>query len=111
MIKSLENPGDVIKGQGNLLQQGRLIAKVHYNLVIPQNIHFIINPTGKLFANYTERAGGFILLSPENADTLALTNYTLELSDKSKTTIRVERRHKKVQHSNNTYISFWAKVI
>ena len=111
MTETLENPGDVIKGQGNLLQQGRLIAKVHYNLVIPQNIHFIINPTGRFFADYTERAGGFILLSPKDADTIALTDYTLELSDKSKKSVHVERRHKKVQHNNNTYISFWAKVI
>ncbi len=111
MTEVLKNPGDVIEGQGNLLQHGRLIATVQYNLVIPNDIHFIINPTGKLLANYTEQAGGFILLSPEDADKLALIDYTLELSDKGKATIRVERRHKEVQHNNNTYISFWAKVI
>ena len=111
MANSLENPGDVLEGQGQLLHHGQLVARIDYLLTIPTQIHFLINPTGKLNTNYEDYAGGFILLRPEDADTLALDKYTLELADKRKTTVRVERRYAEVKHKAGPRISFWVKVI
>ena len=110
MMTSLKNPGDVLEGQGNLLQQGRRVANVDYHLTIPNLTHFLINPTGKIQSDYTEHAGGFILLTPEDAENISLTEYTLELSDKSKHTIHIERRYKRIKHKGETRISFWVKV-
>ena len=112
MANSLLNPGDVLEGQGTLLDHGRLIAHVDYHLIIPGQIHFLINPSGKLRPDYKEYAGGFILLTPEDAEILNLSSeYTLELATKHKKTIRVERRYKKVKHKGKPRISFWVKVI
>lgn len=111
MTNTLENPGDTINGQGVLLQHGRLIAKVDYHLSIPTQTHFFINPTGKIQSDYSDYAAGFILLSPEDAAKMSLADYTLELSDKTKQNIRVERQYKKIKHNGFPRISFWVKVI
>ena len=111
MDNTLINPGDVLEGQGLLLQRGRLIAKVDYHLTIPGQTHFFINPTGKIRPDYEAHAGGFILLAPEDAEKFSLTDYTLELANKSKKTIRVERRYKKIKHKNQSRVSFWVKVV
>ena len=111
MVDSLANPGDVLEGRGTLLQHGRLIAKVDYHLTIPRQTHFIINPTGNFKLDYENHAGGFILLTPEDAKNLSLADYTLELASKSKKSIRVERRYKKIKHQGQPRISFWVKVV
>lgn len=51
------------------------------------------------------------MLKPEDADTLILDTYTLELADKYKMKVLVERRYKKVNHNGNPRISFWIKVV
>lgn len=111
MVASLTNPGDVIEGRGLLLQHGRLIASVDYHLSLPRQTHFIINPTGNFQPNYQEHAGGFILLTPEDAETITLSEYTLQLASKSKKPIRVERRYKKINHKGQPRVSFWVKLI
>lgn len=111
MSDSLKIPGDVLEGHGNLLQHGRLVAPVDYHLTIPDQTYFFINPTGEFSLSYDKYRGGFILLKPDNADTLALDTYTLELADKHKMNIQVERRYKKVKHNGNPRISFWIKVV
>lgn len=105
------NPGDSLEGHGTLLQQGRLVAGVDYHLTIPRQTHFIIVPTGGLTPNYEAHLGGFILLDPADADKISLTEYTLELADKSKKTIRVERRYKETKHRGAVRVSFWVKVV
>jgi hypothetical protein len=105
------NPGDTLEGRGLLLQHGRLVASVDYHLTIPRETHFMINPTGSFNFDYEEYLGGFILLSPDEAQKISLTEYTLELVNKSKKTIRVERRYKKIEHKGQPRISFWVKVI
>ncbi len=104
------NPGDTLVGQGRLLQQGRLIAEVDYHLAVPAEIHFIINPTYTLRPNYDLYLSGFILLTPAEAEEISLTEYTLELADKTKKTIQVERRYKQTKHQGTELISFWVKV-
>ena len=111
MTNTLTNPGDAVEGQGVLLQHGRLIAQVDYHLAIPTQTHFFINPAGKLNLNHKDYAAGFILLAQKDAETLSLDEYTLELSDKSKKKILVERRYKTVKRRKETKISFWVKVI
>lgn len=105
------NPGDTFEGSGLLLEHGRLIASVNYHLTIPGETHFVINPTGSFNLDYEDHLGGFILLSPHDADKISLTEYTLEMVDKSKKTIRVERRYKEVKHKGQIRVSFWVKVI
>jgi len=111
MADTLANPGDVLEGQGLLLQHGRLIAKVEYYLAIPTQTHFFINPTGKLKPDYTEYAGGFILLAPNDAEKIVLTEYVLELANKTKKNIRVERKYKKIIHRGQARVSFAIKII
>ncbi len=111
MSDSLQKPGDVLEGQGQLLQHGRLIAAVDYHLTIPNQTYFFINPTGEFSLSYDKYKGGFILLKPEDADTLALETYTLELADKYKMKVLVERKYKKVKHKGHSRISFWIKVV
>lgn len=111
MAGSLTNPGDIIEGRGLLLQHGRLIASVDYHLSIPRQTHFIINPTGNIQPDYQEHTGGFILLTPEDAETITLSEYTLELAGKSKKRIRIERRYKKLNHQGQPRVSFWVKLI
>ena len=111
MGSELSNPGDVLEGRGTLLQHGRLIAQVDYHLTIPTQTHFLANPTGKLWTNYKEYAGGFILLTPQDAKTISLTEYTLELAGKSIEHIRVERPYKEVEYKGETRMSFWVKLI
>ena len=89
------NPGDVLEGRGLLLQQGRLVTEVNYHLTIPRDLYFILNPGGSFRLNYEDYLGGFILVPPGDAEKVSLTEYTLELDDKRKKTIRVERRYKK----------------
>ena len=105
------NPGDVLEGRGVLLQHGRLIARVDYHLTIPHESHFITNPSGGLFFDYQDHLGGFVLLAPADAENVSLTEYTLELADRSKKTIRVERRYKEIKHKGEERVSFWVKVI
>ncbi len=106
------NPGDVLEGRGLLLQHGRLIAGVDYHLTIPHQTHFIINPTGGLQFDYDDHLGGFILLAPDDAEKVSVsTEYTLELASKSKKTVRIERRYKKIKRQGKARISFWVKVI
>ncbi len=111
MSDPFANPGDVLEGQGVLLQHGRRIADIHYHLTIPNQTHFIINPAAKFKINYADYATGFILVSPANAPQLKLAAYTLELSDKSKKHIQIERRYKKIKRENETFISFGINII
>jgi hypothetical protein len=111
MTDLLTNPGDVLEGSGQLLEHGRLIANVDYHLTIPRQIHFFINPPGNLRLNYENHIGGFILLIPQDAKTLSLTEYTLELANKSKRTIRVERRYRNVEYKGEPRVSFWVRMI
>jgi|GEM_PF-1466800 len=109
---SFGNPGDVLEGHGVLLQQGRLIASVDYHLTIPSQTHFLINPTGTFsHLDYEDHVGGFILLKPDDADTVALTGYTLELANKSKKQITVQRRYKKITHQGQPRVSFWVILV
>lgn len=94
-----------------LLQHGRLVAGVDYHLTVPRQTHFIIVPTGGLRRDYEAHFGGFILLAPADADKITLAEYTLELADKTKKTLRVERRYKEVNYKGETRISFWVKVL
>jgi hypothetical protein len=104
-------PGDTLEGRGVLLQQGRLIADVDYHLTIPHQIHFIIVPSGGFRPDYEAHLAGFILLAPTDADKISLTEYTLELADKTKKTIRVDRRYKETKHEGEARVSFWVKVV
>jgi len=105
------NPGDTLEGRGQLLQHGRLIAQIDYHLTIPAEPHFVINPTGKLQFDYEDYLGGFILLRPDDAQEIALTEYTIELASKTKKPIRVERRYKEIRHQGEPRVSFWVKVV
>ena len=105
------NPGDVLEGRGQLLQHGRLVANVHYHLMIPRDLYFLFNPTGRLRLDYEEYLGGFILVAAGDAERISLDQYTLELSDKRKRTIQVERRYKKRNFQGEDQISFWVKVV
>ena len=105
------NPGDVLEGRGRLLQHGRLVADLDYHLTIPRDLYFVINPTGSLHLDYEDYLGGFILVRPDEAEKILLTDYVLELADKSKKSIRVERRYKKTRHSGKDRISFWVRVV
>jgi hypothetical protein len=104
------NPGDILEGRGALLQHGRLVARVDYHLTIPRQIHFIVVPPAGIRPDYEAHLGGFILVSPADADQVALTEYTLELADKTKKTIWVERRYKEMKHKGEACVSFWVKV-
>jgi hypothetical protein len=105
------NPGDTLEGRGQLLQHGRLIAQIDYHLTIPTETHFVINPTGNLRFDYEDYLGGFILLKPDDAPKISLTEYTLELASKIKKPIRVERRYKEIEHRGEPRVSFWVKVV
>lgn len=104
------NPGDTLEGRGVLLQQGRLVAGVEYHLTIPRQSHFIIVPSGGFPRDYESHLSGFILLTPADAEKISLTDYTLELADKSKKLIQIERRYKKLKHQGEERISFWVKM-
>lgn len=105
------NPGDTLEGRGVLLQQGRLVAGVDYHLTIPRQTHFIIVPAEGVRPDYQAHLAGFILLAPADADKISLADYTLELADKSKKNIRVERRYKQIKRKGEVRISFWVKVL
>lgn len=105
------NPGDVLEGRGALLQYGRLVAPVDYHLTIPSETHFFINPTGNFRLDYDDHISGFILLALDDADKIKLADYTLELVNKHRRAIRVERRYKQIKHKGEPRISFWVKVI
>jgi hypothetical protein len=105
------NPGDTLEGRGALLQQGRLVAGVDYHLTIPRPPHFIIVPPDGLRPDYETHLAGFILLTPSDAAKISLAEYTLELADKTKKSILIERRYKKIKHKGEERISFWVKVI
>lgn len=104
------NPGDTLAGRGLLLQQGRLVANVDYHLTIPRQAHFIIVPPGGFSGDYDVHMGGFILLTPADAAKISLVEYTLELADKTKKLIRVERRYKEINHHGEKRVSFWVKA-
>lgn len=105
------NPGDVLEGQGRLLDHGRLVAEVDYHLTIPHQTHFFMNPTGKLRADYDTHLGGFILVAPADEPKILLQAYTLELASKSKRSIQIERRYKEIKHQGKPRVSYWVKVI
>lgn len=105
------NPGDVFEGRGLLLQHGRLVAEVHYHLAIPRDLYFLLNPTGRLHLAYEDYLGGFILVAPGDGEKIALEQYTLELGDRRKWTIQVERRYKKSSRQGQEHLSFWVKVV
>ncbi len=105
------NPGDILEGRGALLQNGRLVAEVDYHLTIPSQTHFFMNPTGKLRFDYEEHLSGFVLLAPAEADKIEMIEYTLELFNKHRRPIRVERRYKQIKHKGQHRISFWVQVI
>ena len=76
------NPGDVLEGRGRLLQHGRLVVEVDYHLTIPRDLYFVINPTGSLHLDYEDYLAGFILVRPDEAEKILLTDYVLELAGK-----------------------------
>jgi hypothetical protein len=80
-------------------------------LSIPTQTHFLVNSPGSLSADYADFAGGFVLLPVSEAATLALGEYTLELNDKSRRQVKVERRYKKVKQQGRAYVSFWVTVL
>lgn len=104
-------PGDTLEGRGLLLQHGRLVANIGYHLTIPTQTHFVINPSGSLHFDYKDYLGGFILLAPDDAEKISLTEYTLEMANKQKKNIRVERRYKSITHKGKELVSFWVKAI
>lgn len=104
-------PGDTLEGSGLLLQHGRLLARVDYYLAIPRESHFTLNPGGSLHLDYESHLSGFILVSPADADRLEPAAYTLELADKSKKPIRIERRYKRIKHKGMARVSFWVRVL
>ena len=105
------NPGDILEGSGELLQQGRLVAKVDYHLTIPREIYLIINPSGGFERDYENFLGGFIMVPLIEAATIGLDEYILELADKRKKTIQVERRYKQVKRKGEMWVSFWVKAV
>jgi hypothetical protein len=105
------NPGDIIEGSGELLQQGRWVANVDYHLTIPGEMYMIINPTGGFARDYESLLGGFIMVPLANAAAIGLNEYVLELADKRKKTIQVERRYKQVKRKGENWVSFWVKVV
>ena len=105
------NPGDVLEGRGLLLQQGRPVADVDYHLTIPRDLYFILNSGGSFRLDYEDYLGGFILVPPGDAKKISLTEYTLELGDKRKKKIQVERRYKKSDFKGQERISYWVKVV
>ena len=111
MGESLKKPGDVLEGRGQLLLHGRFIAPVDYYLTIPNQTHFFINPTGDLSLSYDKYRGGFILLTPDDTQNLEMNQYTLQLANNSKITIKIERKYTKVKHKGELRISFWVKVV
>lgn len=111
MADQLTNPGDAIEGRGVLLFQGRRIAEVNYHLAVPTQTHFFVNPAGNLRAEYRDAAGGFILLKPADAEQVACTDYLLELDNRRRLSIRVERRYKKITHAGQPRVSFYVTVI
>lgn len=95
-----------------MLQHGRLVAAVDYHLTIPHETHFIINPTGRLHFDYDDHLGGFILVAPEDAGQIVVeAEYTLEMANKHKKTLQVERRYKKIKRKGKERISFWVRVV
>ncbi len=106
----LEKPGDILEGSGFLLQHGRLIASVDYHLAIPTQMHFLVNPTGGFGVDYADHVAGFILLSPGDAASIEPAVYTLELADKRKLSVQIERRYKQIKFKGEPRVSFWIKV-
>ena len=111
MTGLLANPGDSLDGAGLLLQQGRIVADVYYHLSVPTQTHFLVNPLGGLKNDYANYAGGFVLVPSTDAIKVTLGEYVLELADKSKRIIRVERRYKTLQHQGRNCLSFWVAVL
>jgi len=106
------NPGDTLKGQGQLLQHGQLIVTIDYHLTIPSSTHFVINPTGKLNFNFDDYLAGFVLVEPDAADKIEPgTEYTLELHNKAKLPVQIDRRYKQIEHQGQPRISFWVTVV
>jgi hypothetical protein len=105
------NPGDTWEGRGQLLIHGRFVAEVDYHLTLPAETHFYLNPTGKLRFAYEDYLAGFILLAPTDEANISLGDYTLELANKSKKAIRIERRYKQIEHRGRPRVSYWIKVI
>lgn len=105
------NPGDVLEGRGRLLDHGRLVAEIDYHLTIPHQTHFFMNPTGKLRFDYEAHLGGFILVAPADEAKISLRTYTLEMVNKRKRPIQIERRYKEIEHQGTPRISYWVKVI
>jgi len=105
------NPGDTLEGHGLLLQHGRLVAEVDYHLTIPSETHFFVNPTGRFRLDYEEHLGGFIVIRPADEEKISLREYTLELANKHKRLIRVERRYKRIKRNGKARISYWVRVI
>ena len=106
-MTTLGDPGDFLEGTGILLQHGRIITEVEYYLAVPTLTHFLVNRPGELFTDYADYAGGFILVRPEDAGTLDEGDYTLELAEKNRISVRVVRPYKKFERSGEFWVSFW----
>ncbi len=102
--------GDTLEGHGALLQHGRLIAEVDYHITLPTDLYFLMNPTGRLRSNQDEHLAGFILISPEDEDKIDLAEYTLELVNKHRKNIRIQRRYKRIKHKGIARISYWVQI-
>lgn len=99
-----------LEGRGVLLEHGRLIAHVDYHLAPPTHTHLFSQAKPNLNLSEPQLLSGFILLPTANKD-LPLRAYTLELANKERLSIVVERRYKKIRHEGETRISFWVKVV
>jgi hypothetical protein len=103
-------PGDTIEGSGVLLKQGRIVTQVDYHLAVPTQTHFLVNPGGSIEFDYEDHVGGFILVPLEDAETLALADYSLELADKTRLSIRITQVYARVKRDGISKKSFWVKV-
>jgi hypothetical protein len=110
MSSPLQKPGDSVEGTGHLLQHGRFVARVDYHLAVPNQTHFFVNPTGKVQTDYSNYIAGFILLAPEDARQLNPETYTLELADKTKLPVQIERRYRETNRNGQPRISFYVKI-
>lgn len=99
-----------LEGRGVLLEHGRLIAHVDYHLAPPSHTHLFSQATSSLKSTEPQHLSGFILLPTAKQD-LPLRAYTLELANKERLSIVVERRYKKIRHGGEARISFWVKVV
>ncbi|GAB4460698.1 MAG: hypothetical protein Kow0031_40130 [Anaerolineae bacterium] len=111
MSNPLSTPGDAVEGAGYLLQRGRVIAGVYYHLSVPTQTHFLVNQPGSPVGPYSDFVSGFVLVPIDQTPPLSPGEYSLELSDKSRRLIKIERRYRQVKHRGRECVSYWVSVL